>query len=520
MKVSNYEELIARINEINILIGAMEKPEKKQSELKKLLVEVSTYKENITNLFNALIKSKIPSKENPKINELRLEINKMNELKDIFMAFNNYYYGYGFDKIVYYLNNPLTFEDYNANLKLFIETFKKFRIELDLSKFNYSLDVYNYMKYFFDPSDDDNGDNLLKEAFDRIYWENPNILKDISINVRNLIKEYENTIKSYASKKYMENKIDENEFKNKYNYLISELHNYKCFDYYLIFNDFKAKEYNINDFIVKEEENPKFITSLIKENLYKDYSHEEKQEFYNNVMALSNNLFEYKYFNEYKFLIDEVKAILEAKVEKSDPLKEKENELIKLDKERISLNDKLTNLNNKYNSNHSDKLFKEIKELEIKIDLNLNKIRELYKDYDEVKFKSIVINVINDHSSLKNIFYLYQTNYSELINSLKKKYPAESIQNLINRIDLFNKFVNNINNKLLDNINYLNSEDVGRIISERYQLFNLNVNVDINDASYNILEKNVKNTLMYMALLTLKINIVGFKIVLENSTFE
>lgn len=237
----------------------------------------------------------ISVEENPKINELNASIKDLSDI-ELFNELNTPYEKLGFDRITHSLS--CFFEGdlnlVNENIKLFVEKFKDYGIELSSDDFNYSQPTNEYMKSFF--SEYNNGDissETLKKTFETVYWKCPDIVTHIELNMRYLYfinsKKIERELKERNDRVLASKGLDKNGLVKKYFELNKELIKTKRVDAKSIMQKFVSGEWKIKDFNNKEMT---VLYDRLSAKKYNEANEKQQEEINNNFGKLLNTLIE------------------------------------------------------------------------------------------------------------------------------------------------------------------------------------------------------------------------------------
>ena len=147
---------------------------------------------------------KFPAKPNSNIKKYTDKLNILIEYDALYKTEFDVSEGMNINKYLYKLDNPDTLEDYNKNLLKIIDIFLNRNITLNGNTFNFNRHTRKYMNSFL--KETKNNDIIefnknMKGVFDGIYWENNDLLKDISQNIKRIILLNSDVIKDNSYKK-------------------------------------------------------------------------------------------------------------------------------------------------------------------------------------------------------------------------------------------------------------------------------------------------------------------------------
>ncbi len=397
-------------------------------------------------------------KENPDIAETQKQINELMKKLILFNQHNSPYEKTGLDRLIYDIGKyyKSNFEKVTQDIEEVVEIFKQVGIELTKEDFVYSDYVKEYMIAFFEEKGNPHS-KVLKQTFEKIYWQQPDIIKYIQYNFRYLY--YQNETKFYDYVKLEQEKHiaefgNEKEAIKTYSNMKDKLVNLINLDKCLILNKFATAEYKIEDYEEKK----------LKE-LYKQITvfSGDKKLLDNAIINLNDTLKEYKNYIDYRFLVDNVIEFYrhdeKTKVDSKAKLKEitnAENILIGK-KAKLSIS------------------FGKKKQLNV----DINKIQDLYTELDEIIFREKSKHFINEKSKIINAFNLAAAYYITTIKLIKKQYPDIN-QDKANEIyDGLRPFLLAQKNTIINNLDLFNEYDIPMIISDKYSLDNLDIDQEM-----------------------------------------
>ncbi|MEG1309644.1 MAG: hypothetical protein RSD06_02050, partial [Bacilli bacterium] len=305
---NNYEEILDRINLITQASSNIEK-----GKIENIKKEVLIYRELVLKALRALSEVNLPVIKNKQIDVLELQKNKYLEYFKLKKACQNFKESLGINKIIYEIDNPKTLEGFNSNLKKIIEILLNIEIKVNEESFTYTPYVTNYMKEFFKEYNKEDFNKNMKSSFDGIYWENNEILSDISLNIKVILNQNEKSIKEKSNIKLTnfikEKSIDESTAIEKLDKIKFELEELKRIEPVNIKELFLLKGENPEDY-TKESANivearRKFITDEAFNNLGAD----KKEIFFENIYDLYNNIIEFENVHKFSFMLDSLKTI-------------------------------------------------------------------------------------------------------------------------------------------------------------------------------------------------------------------
>ncbi|MBE6149096.1 MAG: hypothetical protein E7170_00040 [Firmicutes bacterium] len=424
---------------------------KNKEKYKQTLIEVKNkYDECINVLLKEINRRK--NKYSNVIEDETIEIkkNELDKIKEKLYLLNEYnsaYEKFGFDKILYEIDHFYK-EDLNkSNLNILecIGLFKNVGIKLSDKDFNYSKYAKEYMGVLLEDEE------KIKECFEQIYWQCPDLFKHIELNIKNLYYKNQMVFEKYIQK-------EKQEFINNYRCDVLSLYKEKYMDYkdlidnslYIGLNKFLNKELNINDFqLNKVEKYYEKFTLNAKENF--DKVNEE-------IKKYSLSTIEYKNYLYFNYIIDDLKTIYNEKDKYKNGIKLKLKEIQKKENELF-----------KYNKKKSKE------KINVKISNLIIELEKLYKELDEITFCDRVSKFINDDSSIYDSLALASSHYLYIVKCMKKNEKDGDFNLEHNKLI---EFILNNENNIIKNISIIEQKDIPLIISDRYKLSNFNITKD------------------------------------------
>lgn len=485
----NYKDILERtelIIDATSTLARENNPEKNE----KLLKEILYYKEIVKNV----IMKKFPAKPNSNIKKYTDKLNILIEYDALYKTEFDVSEGMNINKYLYKLDNPDTLEDYNKNLLKIIDIFLNRNITLNGNTFNFNRHTRKYMNSFL--KETKNNDIIefnknMKSVFDGIYWENNDLLKDISQNIKRIILLNSDVIKdnSYKKRVNLINKfaIDEMGYQHEMASTKLAIENMIAVDPFYIVKKFLLLKLNLNDFSLDEKIIKEKLSEIINIDRYNELSEENKDILFENICLLSNDIYEYQMLQKFDFLLKEIidnyknykmkyeDELIEYKEDHIAHMKVEE-ELFKLYAEhKKTIAKKITPLfGERAKVNKLSNLDKKIKKLNNESSEIVAHLRTSEKELSKSKFEQYVKNNITEDSSIYDIFNVYQTSYYELA-SFINAHETLNIVDLQNKIEEFKEFVNGPYALNIKNIRYTEYEKLGEIIKEKYARSNIKV---------------------------------------------
>ena len=458
---------------------------------------------------------------NPKIVELTEEIKKMEDIHNLSCDATPFE-KMKLDETLYILKrfykNNLEFIN-NSILKC-IEMFKNVDITLEVKDFNYSIYTKEYMETFLEETKKgDSNSQKVKETFEQIYWKCPDIILHIELNFRSLYlkneKQIINNCEIEEKKILKQLGLNRKEAQEKIVSLKLKLKDLTNKDTYTIINDFKDGNKSVKEYEYSYvEKNYKKLIGTIPAELEKD----PLDEYNENIEKLANSLYEYKNYLKYKFIYDEVIAILNDKqkykktyLEKRKLIQKKEKKLFKGNR-KIERNSEHTGLFSKLFAINQNKLDK------INVDINeqVLELKQIYKELEESKIKNIILENLTESSTIYDVFKLASCFYSFLVDIIIKQFEGIEQDQIINFVEEYRNFVNNTNVTVINNQKIADSKEIALVIKDKYKLYNINLEKgDFSEDNLEGIISSTNNICVYNYILGSKVSINDIKFLLE-----
>ena len=211
--LNTLEEINKRIDIINEMLPKFETTERKEikknnKQIEELTKELTDYKDII---FKELVKKK--EQELPK-NNTELLKEKQEELSELekginFLEDKSYIVKLEFNKNIYDIENSNNLEEINKIITEILNKFKLINIELNIDNFKYSITTYKYMNSYFNNLNKDSFNEEMKNTFDTLYWENPNLINHLALSLRELTNSYKKEFENYIQNQNNNKTYDE-----------------------------------------------------------------------------------------------------------------------------------------------------------------------------------------------------------------------------------------------------------------------------------------------------------------------
>ena len=486
------DELNQNIDNIKEVLDTLPKNTKKN---------IKAYKDEALNIYNDFknkrsILEKELEKRKIKISDLSVNENIEKERKELkflednlylFTDTNTSYEKSNLDINIYNVSKyyKYSLDKVNDDILQIIKTFTRLGINLTDKDFYYS----KYLKKYLDALL--NGRNV-KDTFESIYWKCSDILTHAELNFKSLYLKNKNTFdKYYALKKnnLLKNTSSKEIIEN-YKMLYKQLDNDIFKDKATIYNLFKDRVLNIND----------FKGDLIKksyQNIFnKDYNNIDIDDVIKYYYALK----EYMDYLNIMYIIDDAKKLLESKNNYKSNCKSILRDIKRNECKLVKINKIINKIDNK--SKDSGKYI-------IMQNTIINKLKELYDNLFDNDLLDRLYKVINSDTTYDEVIEIYYNNYLYLTKLIKSLNDEVTLEELTNNIDIvkniyFSPYKTFLKSSLLGE-----DKDIKLVFSDCYSLVSYNINVDLLDNydEINDLRNNIYKIIIYYYINALGINI-------------
>lgn len=412
-----------------------------------------------------------------------------------------------------YLYNIKINKDVNENLNFIINNLKKRKIKIELKDFDFILCVYNYIQEFFKHSYEDDKkemDNILQEYFE----STPSFHLCLYVTLLYILNRKKNEILKYLDTN-IKNKLDNVQsntidifnkcIKVRKEYInILGNDNKTLIDYFM--NNKKALPlYEVNNKKIKS-----MISSISNFNIYKNYTLQDRIFYNNNLIEFYWDLDEYKFVNDYKYLFNYAENIRMQKFN----IREYNNIIKTINvyyKRIIRANKKLKSLNKQMNKvlvMESDRFYgiqNNIKSVKGYIDDLVDNLIEAFDKYDNLKILKNMHEDIDDKSTIHDVLKVLNNNYNVLVSLANE--DTEKVLDM----EYFHHL------SLLDNIYFNHIDSIKYLIEQKYNLYNIFINIpDLDSKEYLELKETLSILIRYLTLLNKNISTEDIKIILKS----
>ena len=454
-----------------------EKNEQKYLEkIKELKKEYESDKQEIKKYLEEQYNSFTNIKDDSEIELLKGRINTIENVLYLLSDEKNSLEKMNLDKILFNLSRYYrdNLDNVNKQISECIRMFHEVNIQLTEEDFDYSEYTKEYMQVFLKETDYKTSERL-KNKFEEIYWKCPEIIVQIGLNIRNIYLNKKNSIDKYYEK-------EKNELLKKWDKKPEEIiKSYMELKQKLEEKESQDKKILLSKFLegkLKPQDYTKEKIDDICENLI-DNENLDKEQISKNVESFLNNIYEYKNYLHFKFIVEDIKNIYRER----ESNKKKFAEI----KKQIENNEKKLRKMNKGN------IFKKETGKNIEQEKLIAELQELYKELDKEQFNQKIYENIKENSTLYEVLIYAKSNYSYMANCFIKNNPQIESQEIEESIKALKQFMKSPYHTIMKNIHISDDKNIQIIIKDRYRLLNFKIEKeDLDEGSIDNLEKNLK----------------------------
>ena len=431
------------------------------------------------------------------VDTLTKTVNDLEQVRLLINPVNTFFEKMGFDSLLFDISNysSFNFNSMNEVINQFIMKFETAGIMLSREDFDYTCYVREYMTSFLEVRNikTENYDALSK-IFEKIYWENPEIIQHIELNFRKLIKKHKRKFITY-----IDNLKKEVMWKN-------NITNYKdCLEKLKVaYAELSAaQKENVSDIIELSKTGEIEIANFSKDSRVRtsNYSammieeidldnQDAADRFHKGLEKLKENVKEYNSFIKFTPLFVDFKNEYENKIPSFDKKSSKgRGSKIKDIESQISDKEsKLARLNKKIFTGNlgffQSKSNVPVRQLKLDSIILAKKLYILYKEYDVEVFNEKILSILNNFLTIPELLHLYFSYDYFKKKIIKRVFNLTSYDEVISYSEEFDVFAKNPNNIIVNGVSVFEENNIARIILNKYRLDNINLteeSLDPND---------------------------------------
>lgn len=443
------------------------------SEIKKY----TEYKEILFEEITKRIEKQIPVSHTLELENQQRYLDKLFSLSVLESNYQNNIYFYDLEKSILELSDfdKENIDNVNDKIKNILDFFERVGIKIDLKLFNYSSVTLEYMTPFLDNRGGDDFYKIMRDVFEKLYFNNPTIINHLKLNLLYIVGIYKKKIMVFNTGDLNNNKnsLNTDNIYNKYSKLSFELdEKVKC-DRYNILTNFLNDTLKIDDYFNYEASENNYFSNLL-DYKFSDIDSDDQQELYNQVLKLKFSIDELKEYYYFQPVITDLLKLYKSNsdIEKkyNDKLKELDNQLKQKSK-----------LFNNYSKTIKPSIFgnvnkQKIEQTKLLLDQKVEEISRLTDEVKSLDINYLLFKNITDSSSIRNLLLQATFSYPYLKKIFELNYKQDT-ENL--KFDEFEsrllKFIYNKNNTFIDKT-AITVSDIASVVASKYRLFNLKVN--------------------------------------------
>lgn len=415
-------------------------------------------------------------------------------------------YKIGIDFILDSIDSDISLTVLNKKLVECLNIFNNVGIKYSIEDFNYSMFVYKYMELFLSVEDKDSAEfnSRIRDLFEHIYWECPDIINHIKLNINYILNKNSKVISNYISSKSLDSR---DVCLSKYIEDVRVRTLRYDMDSYNYLDKFINNKLNIIDYLEGAGVRNKNFNQLVDfDNLLEN----DKNKFKDSIHDLYYDLLELKNYYRYEGII---KDLLKRYNDKDTTKAEYLAKLKELDKEEVIR----IKIYKEYQRSmgigflarkNPDKQ----KSLKIKINEQIGKIYKIYTEVNELEIGYKLSLYVDDASTLYNLFGIAFSSFTYLKKELNKIFVDTPLDTR-DMMSSYMKFVYNPSNTFIRKISGFSSFSIASVVSDRYKLLGLMISdTDIDKDHIDMFIDTVRfiNDVYNMESSNLKINDIKF----------
>ena len=430
--------------------------------------------------------------KNDNVEALTKTVTDLERVRFILNPTNTFFEKMGFDSLLFDIKN---FSDFNFNsmneiINKFIIKFEQASITLTSNDFDYTCYVREYMTSFLEIRNMSTGDyGSLSKIFEKIYWENPEIIEHIELNFRKLIKKnrrkFVNYIANLQKEVMWKNNISSyKECLDKLKFAHAELDLATKENIGDIIKLAKTGAIDIDNFFKDSKVRAAHYNSLMIETV--DFNDKDAiKRFYSSLEKLKTNIEECNNFIKFLPFFKDFKNEYEKQISSIDKTSGKgrgSNKLKTIESQISDKESKLTKLNKKIFTGDSGFFdFKSnVPQKQLKLDsiILAKELYALYEEYDKESFKEKVLSILNNFLTIPELLHLYYSYDYFKKKDIKRVFNLSSYDDVIELSESFDLFAMNPNNIIINGVSVFEENNIEKIIVNKYRLYNINITED------------------------------------------
>ncbi len=447
----------------------------------KELDKFSKYQKDVYNLIKNKVNEIYPTDNTFEYDKYRKVLSNYKTV----IIFNNDKYSSFFKLNIFSLiskidkDDSVSLNDINNILSNIFNIFKDAGVSLSADDFSYSMFTYEYMSLFINSFGNNNFNDIMKNSFDNIYWECPDIIKHLKLNLWFIMDKYKDKLDSYCKTKAFDllnsTGLSKNELLNSYLKNVSNLDKILSRDDFNNLEMFMSKKKNILDYLADSSTRTKNFDQFVIDGVFSDITDTSK--FYNVMVDLAHTLSVLKMYYRYEFIIKDMQDKYNKRNENKTLYEQKLKEIKTEEAKRSKIYNDYLKATGKKGLFHRVNLQKE-KSTKLAINEEISKLVTLYDELHDLEIVDMINKNITNVSSLYDLLALSYNSYYYLEKMFKEHFSEDVNFSFDEELDKFFDFIYSPYNEFLTKIYAFTNSSVAFVIVDKYRLLGINVTSD------------------------------------------
>ncbi len=377
------------------------------------------------------------------------------------------------------IDDSVSLNDVNDILSKIFNIFKDAGVSLNAEDFTYSMFTYEYMSLFINSFGNNDFNDIMKKSFDNIYWECPDIIKHIKLNLWFLMDKYKEKLDIYSNSKAIDllnsTGLSKNELLNKYLNDISNLEIKIARDDYYNLETFMSKKKNILDYLKDSSTRIKNFDQFVIDGTFEELT--DKSKYYNDMVDLSHTLGVLKMYYRYEFIIKDMQDKYNKRNENKTLYEQKLKEVKTEEAKRSKIYNDYLKATGKKGLFHRVNPQEE-KSTKLEINEEILKLVTLYDELHDLEIVDMINKNTTNVSSLYDLFSLSYSSYYYLEKMFKEHFAEDVNFSFDEELDKYFDFIYSPYNEFLTKIYAFTNSSVPLVIVDKYRLLGINVTAD------------------------------------------
>ncbi len=490
----------------------------------KELDKFSKYQKNIYNLIKDKVNEIYPVDNTFEYDKYRKVLSNYKNT----IIFNNDKYSSFFKLNIFNLiseidkNDNVSLNDINDILSKIFNIFKDASVILNADDFTYSMFTYEYMSLFISSFGNNDFNDVMKKSFDNIYWECPDIIKHIKLNLWFLMDKYKSKLDIYSKSKANEllNSIGLSKDELLSNYLknVNNLDKMLARDDFYNLEMFMSKKKNILDYLADSSTRTKNFDQFVIDGVFSDITDTSK--FYNVMVDLAHTLGVLKLYYRYEFIIKDMQDKYNKRNENKTLYEQKLKEIKTEEAKRNKIYNEYLKATGKKGLFHRVNQ-QMIKNSKLEINEEISKLVTLYDELHDLEIIDMINKNITNVSSLYDLFALSYNSYYYLENMFKEHFSEDTNFSFNDELDKYFDFIYSPYNEFLTKIYAFTNSSVPFVIVDKYRLLGINVTGDdINNDSLDAFMDTVNYVKTVYDISNSKLSLENINFIIKFKNFD